>query len=60
MKIEILVGEYIPSSKNGMVKEHYKELGFKEICKKENETTIWELNVENYKNQNKLIKIGEY
>lgn len=60
MEIEILVGEYIPSPKNGMVKEHYKELGFKEIFKKENETTTWELNIKNYKNQNKLIKMGEY
>ncbi len=41
---EHIIGEYIPTSKNSMVKEHYPKLGF-ESTEKPN---IWKLNVENY------------
>ena len=37
-----LRGEYIPTEKNGMVKEFYKELGFTLIGEVENRTTEWE------------------
>jgi FkbH-like protein len=37
-----IVGEYIPTAKNGMVKDHYKNLGFAE------ENGRWELDVESY------------
>ena len=39
---EIVVGEYLPTLKNNMVKTHYKDLGFKTIG------TVWELNVSEY------------
>ena len=57
--IEKIVGKYIPSSKNSMVKNHYIDLGFKLIEDKANVTT-WELNICKYKNKNEIIKIGEY
>lgn len=60
MGIETLIGEYIPSAKNTMVKEHYKHFGFEEVQKENKGITKWKLNIKNYKNQNKLIKIGEY
>lgn len=49
----ILKGEYIPSLKNGMVKNHYKELGF--AAKK----GFWELNLKTYKKKNSFIEISK-
>jgi len=40
-----LKGEYLPTAKNGLVKGHYKNLGFKE------ETNYWFLDVRNYVNK---------
>ncbi len=38
-------GEYIPTEKNGMVKDHYKNLGF------EQEEGFWVINTEKYENK---------
>jgi FkbH-like protein len=38
----LLVGEYIPTPKNGLVKNHYKELGFEE------KDSMWYLDVRNF------------
>lgn len=40
-----IVGEYIPTSKNALVKDHYHDLGFTK-CKGDN--NLWNLNVEAY------------
>ena len=37
-----LIGEYLPTAKNGMVKEHYKNFGFEE------KKGRWELNLDNF------------
>ena len=42
-----IVGEYLPTQKNGMVAEHYSELGFAKI--EGASTTQFELNVDNYR-----------
>ncbi len=47
--VEKLIGEYIPTSKNGMVKDHYKDLGFTE------KNGQWELNVPGYKEKTVYI-----
>lgn len=39
-----LVGEYLPTAKNGMVKDHYKNFGFVEVEGR------WELDLTNYQN----------
>ncbi|MBI3511390.1 MAG: HAD-IIIC family phosphatase [Bacteroidetes bacterium] len=39
---KILIGEYIPTAKNIMVKEHYRDLGFKE------RNGQWQLDLEKY------------
>ena len=44
-----LRGIYIPTEKNGMVKEFYQELGFSLIKCQENQTTEWELVLSEYK-----------
>lgn len=46
-----IVGEYIPTLKNGMVKEHYPNLGFKSC-----QENIYELDVDNYTNRECYIK----
>lgn len=46
-----IVGEYIPTQKNGMVKDHYLQLGFRKL--KEN---LFELNVNDYAEKECFIK----
>ena len=48
-----IIGEYIPTIKNGMVKEHYTNLGFEQT---ETEGK-YILNVNNYKNRECYIKV---
>jgi len=45
-----IVGEYIPTAKNGLVKDHYASLGF---C---NEQGLWVLDAEDYKQKAHFIK----
>jgi FkbH-like protein len=44
-----LEGEYIPTAKNEMVKDHYLNLGF------EQDDTAWKLDVKNYTNRKSFI-----
>jgi FkbH-like protein len=46
-----IIGEYIPSSKNEMVKDHYKKLGF--VLN----NNLWELNVISYQNKQCFIEL---
>ena len=41
-----IIGEYLPTPKNGMVAEHYPNLGFETIEK--SDTAQWLLNLEKY------------
>jgi len=38
-------GEYIPTVKNGLVRDHYAQLGFKQIGTEEDGRTSWELSI---------------
>jgi predicted enzyme involved in methoxymalonyl-ACP biosynthesis len=40
-----LVGKYIPTAKNDLVKAHYQKLGFR-LVSDEQGTTVWELDVD--------------
>lgn len=44
-----IIGEYLPTQKNGMVSEHYSNLGFTRMAG--SSTDQWELDVEDYKNR---------
>jgi FkbH-like protein len=46
---ETIKGEYLPTAKNEMVKDHYKNLGFAE------NGNYWELDVASYENKNTYI-----
>ena len=50
-----IVGEYLPTAKNGMVREHYHNLGFKAVESKEN--VLWELSVDGYQYKESFIKV---
>ena len=57
--IEKLLGIYIPSKKNSMVKNHYKNLGFK-FEKEENNIFTWILEIADYQPKECMIEKGEY
>ena len=49
-----ITGEYIPTSKNELVKNHYQELGFRW------EDGLWMLDVEKYKAKKVFINNQDY
>ena len=49
-----IIGEYLPTAKNVMVKEHYPNLGFKPL--ENTESTQWILDVEKYENRECYIQ----
>lgn len=55
-----IVGEYIPSAKNGLVKDHYLNLGFEQVSSDDDGGSSWELAVTNdLADQPHFIKINE-
>jgi FkbH-like protein len=48
-----LVGEYLPTIKNVLVKDHYKDLGFTEV------NGLWELDIDKYGDKKTFINIKE-
>ena len=55
--IDTIRGYYYPTKKNGMVREHYGTLGFDKISEEDDGSSVWELKVSGYTNQNKHIEI---
>lgn len=55
--IKTVIGHYYPTQKNGMVKDLFKRFGFSKLTEDENGNTSWKLSVEEYKNQNSVIKV---
>ena len=49
-----IVGEYLPTAKNGMVKDHYLQLGFVPV--ENGETSQWVLDVDSYKEKECCIE----
>ena len=47
-RIGRLLGIYVPTERNGLVKDHYPRLGFGLLEAKEDGTALWELVVEKY------------
>ena len=48
-----IIGEYLPTAKNGMVAEHYTGLGFTKL--EGTDTAQWVLDVENYTEKENYI-----
>jgi len=62
--IRTIFGYFIPSAKNGMVKEFYPGLGFESVPLTDGSlpegSTAWALDLSNYTQQNTHIKVLEY
>ena len=54
-----IIGYYYKSAKNSMVFDLYEKFGFN-LLKKNDEGTVWKLNILNYKNKNKTIKVNRW
>jgi len=54
--LDHIQGEYIPTSKNELVRNHYAELGFRKTKTEANGHTTWDLPVSNYKALSNFIK----
>ncbi|WP_263352865.1 HAD-IIIC family phosphatase [Acidicapsa acidisoli] len=60
-----LLGTYIPTAKNGMVKDHYEKLGFSPVASNDtaqdghNDSTTWSLDITNYQPRSRHIRIVE-
>ena len=53
-----LVGRYLPTAKNKMVKDFYPEtLGFSNVSASEDGVTVWELDITDYENRNHVINV---
>ncbi len=51
-------GYYIPTAKNGMVRDFYDRQGFERISEKKDGSTIWKLSIDGtYKNKNHVIQV---
>lgn len=50
-------GYFYQTPKNSMVKLLFKDFGF-DLVEEKNESSIWELDINNYKNKNKYIKVN--
>ena len=50
LNVSTLLGTYIPTDRNMIVKDHYKKLGFIKISKN-SEAENWELNISDYRNK---------
>jgi len=55
-KVSEIIGYYYKSAKNNMVSDLYKKFGFN-LISRNNESSIWKLDIANYKNKNKLIRV---
>ncbi len=52
-----LLGEYRPTAKNGMVRDHYQQLGFTLLTSADDGTTRWELSLPAYRPRPTHMKI---
>ena len=58
--VERLVGEYIPTAKNKMVKRFYPDtLGFRLVYEDEDGLAKYDLDITEYTDKNKYIAVGK-
>lgn len=54
--LKMLRGEYIPTAKNDLVRNHYADLGFENVETKPDGHTVWQLSLADYQPQINYIK----
>lgn len=59
LNINEILGEYIPTAKNNVVREHYRKLNFTPLQDTENEGRMWQLMLDNYIPFNTFITVHE-
>lgn len=52
-----LIGRYIPTARNALVKDHFEKLGFTRTCAQPSGETIWRLVVSEYRDKDLPMKI---
>ena len=58
--LRALIGYYLPTAKNGMVAEHYRNLGFAPVSRDETTgSSVWSLDIEHYQAQSRHIRVME-
>lgn len=57
-RIETIIGHYLPTAKNGMVRELFRDFGFDKLSEDDSGNTDWQLSVSGYKPQNRYIKVS--
>lgn len=55
--ISEIMGRYIPTARNGLVRDHFEKLGFVRIGTEENGATSWRLDVKGYCNKSLPMQI---
>jgi FkbH-like protein len=60
-RIAELAGYYLPTTKNGIVADHYRKLGFSLVSKDESAgSSVWSLDITNYQARSRHIRILEH
>lgn len=55
-----LIGRYLPTAKNKMVKDFYPDtFGFSKVSEDGEGNTVWELDISSYENKNHVIRVSE-
>ena len=57
-KLNCIRGEYIPTARNELVRNHYAELGFHKVETKSDGCSVWELSLADYKPLKNFIKMA--
>lgn len=52
-----LIGRYIPTARNGLVKDHFEKLGFSRLSAEPNGETVWRLDIGQYSDKELPMKI---
>lgn len=52
-----LIGRYIPTARNGLVKDHFEKLGFARLGAEPNGETVWRLDVGQYSDKELPMKV---
>lgn len=58
-KISRIIGYYYKTPKNNMVSELYGSFGFDMVNKSNNGDSVWSLDIAEYKNKNKVIRVNK-
>ena len=57
--IDWLIGYYYPTAKNEMVRYFYQDMGFSLVREEADGSSVWKLNTESYKKQNRVIAVNK-